>query len=476
MTSTRCERTIGVVVCTTLCCLVLAAIAVKVVQYYGFRIGDWDTGIYTNVVWNLFSGDGFYSDQNQRNQLGEHFSPIVIAFVPFFFISASPVWLLAGQGLAVGATYVLIYFIALKIFGDAKIGAAKPLALVFAVWASLYAPLTSALIFQFHPSTFVTPLVAAAILALLYRRDWLLWVCIGVLVLSKENATLAIMGLGLYAALVMARPWLGACLLGVGVVSAVLIMNILMPHFRTGTWQHYARLGPLSHWQQKAAYLFTLVKGLAFLPLASWRSLVCAVPLVALNLAVAYTPQFSMSYQYDDFASVFLLVAAMHGTVTGLALINSTLKGPHAAYAYVLGAAVALVLVVPATRSVVPAMRWFWPGEAERQLYRELAPYRNLPVDIGIAADNDLGPYVSARSRYVAMGAPPHRLDVSLDITRLKPGDQVLFTPIRGKVSEKQRALDGTPGLVRVHTSPVLYVYEVVDPSSGPQPGTRSNP
>ena len=74
------------------------------------------------------------------------------------------------------------------------------------------------------------------------------------------------------------------------------------------------------------------------------------------------------------------------------------------------------------------------------------------------------------------MGAPPHRLDVSLDITRLKPGDQVLFTPIRGKASEKQRALDGTPGLARVLTRPVLYVYEVGDPSSGPQPGVRSNP
>lgn len=42
--------------------------------------------------------------------------------------------------------------------------------------------------------------------------------------------------------------------------------------------------------------------------------------------------------------------------------------------------------------------------------------------------------------------------------------------------SEKRRALDGTPGLVRVLTRPVLYVYEVGDPSSGPQPGTQSNP
>jgi hypothetical protein len=66
------------------------------------------------------------------------------------------------------------------------------------------------------------------------------------------------------------------------------------------------------------------------------------------------------------------------------------------------------------------------------------------------------------------MSAPPHRLDLSLDITRLKPGDKVLMTPIRDKKAEKERALDGNPGLVRVHTSPVLYVYEVLDRPGGP--------
>src|SRR5262245_38843992 len=203
---------------------VTIAVLSKVIQYYSFRIGDWDTGIYSNVVWNLASGDGFYSDVLNLNHLGEHFSPIIAVFVPFFLIYPSPLWLLVAQGLAVGATYVLLYFVALKVFSDANTRLAKPLALIFAIWAFLYRPLTSALLFEFHPSTLATPLLAAAVLALLHSCDRLLWVSVAGLLLSKENAPLAVLGLGIYAGLVLFRPRLGIALGVVAGVSAALIM------------------------------------------------------------------------------------------------------------------------------------------------------------------------------------------------------------------------------------------------------------
>src|SRR5262245_34315143 len=84
---------------------VIVALISKVVQYYAFRIADWDTGIYSNVLWNLVRGNWFYSDVLNRNHLGEHFSPIIAVFAPFFLIYPSPLWLLAAQGLAVGTTY-----------------------------------------------------------------------------------------------------------------------------------------------------------------------------------------------------------------------------------------------------------------------------------------------------------------------------------------------------------------------------------
>ncbi len=491
-------KSLGVIRCNAVSFLILSALATiavlsKVIQYYSYQIHDWDTGIYSNVVWHLVSGDGFHSDVLNRNLLGEHFSPIIAVFVPFFAVYPSPVWLVAAQGLSVGTTYVLLYFAALKIFHDADSGFAKPLALIFALWAFLYRPLTSALLFEFHPSTLATPLLAAAVLALLHSRDRVLWLLVAVLLLSKENASLAVLGLGFYAGLVLSRPRLGIALGLVAVVSAVLVMGVLMPLFRTGDWQHYGRLGPFAEWQQKTIYLLGLVTALGFLPLLSWRSLMCAVPLIGLNLSVAYFPQFSMQFHYDDFASVFLLVAAMHGAVVALRAIGSASKGWRAFSLFVVIGLVALLLVQLASPSapifyllksrsddgerqldqrltdylrLVQLVRpsapifyllKFWPGDKEQQLHQDLAKYRRLPIETGIAAQSVLGPYLSARQRYVSIYAASQ----GLDMQRLKPGDMVLITPIDSRFAELKRLLEKTPGLTKVHVSSVLSVYQV---------------
>jgi uncharacterized membrane protein len=405
----------------------------------------------------LVSGNGFRSDVLNGNYLGEHFSPIIAVFVPFFAIYPSPLWLVAAQGLAVGTTYVLLYFVGFKIFSDANATLAKPLALVFAIWASLYGPLTSALLFEFHPSTLAIPLLAAAVLALLHSHDRVLWLLVAGLLLSKENAPLAVLGLGCYAGLVLSRPRLGIALGAVAGVSVALIMGVVMPLSRTGDWGHYSRLDPFVEWQYKKGYLFTLVKGLAFLPLASWRSLTCAVPLVGLNLSVAYAPQYSTNLHYDDFASVFLLVAAMHGAVVVLRALGRAFKGWQLTAAYAVVALGAILLARTETRSVIPYLISAWPGDKEHRLDQELADYRRLPIEIGIGAQSVLGPYLSARQRYVSI-YPASR---QLDMRRLEPGDKVLITPIEGNFAELERLLDENSGLRKIHVSPVLSVYEV---------------
>jgi uncharacterized membrane protein len=473
---------IGVVL--VLAILAIVALLSKVVQYYGFQIHDWDTGIYSNVIWNLISGNGFYSDVLNHNHLGDHFSPIIALFAPFFIISPSPVWLLAAQGLAVGATYVLLYFVAIKIFRDENISFAKPLALLFVLWAFLYRPLTSALLFEFHPSTLATPLVAASVLALRHGSDRTLWLLVAVLLLSKENAPLAVLGLGCYAGLVLFRPRLCLALGAVAGGSAALTMGVVMPLFRTEQWGHYSRLDPFAEWADKSVYLLALVKALAFLPLASWRSLICAAPLVGLNLSVAFPSQYSSSYQYDDFASVFLLVAAMHGTVVVLRAIGCALKSRRAiAAACVFIASLALLLeqrgrlpyqlftallsLEPAPRSATTDvrsafsyLRRFWPSDEDRQLEQELAAYRSLPFQIGIAAQQALGPYLSARKRYV----PIYLASEGVDMRRLKPRDKILITPIADAIefAALEHLFENDAGLTRVHASPVLHVYEVV--------------
>jgi hypothetical protein len=244
------------------------------------------------------------------------------------------------------------------------------------------------------------------------------------------------------------------------VVSAALIMGVVMPLSRTDNWSHYSRLGPFAEWQSKSRYLLRLVKGLAFLPLASWRSLMCAVPLVGLNLSVAFVRQFSGQRHDDDFASVFLLVAAMHGAVVVVRAVGSVFRGRRAIAAYAVMALVAVVLTRSVTSSVISYLYLAWPRDYHRQLHQELAYYRRLPIEIGIAAQSGLGPYLSARQRYLSIDPDFPRLDMQ----RLRPGDKVLISP--NDYPELERLLEETAGLTRVHESPVLRVYEVEGDSS----------
>lgn len=455
-------------VCIFLLALVVGAVLAKVLQYNKVHIHDWDTGIYFNVAWNIFQGDGFYSDVLRRNHLGEHFSPVTALFAPIFLISSSPVWILAVQGLAVGATYVVLYFIAIKILRDATIPHARLVGLILPLAAYLYRPLTSALMFEFHPSTLATSLLAGAVLALLHRRNMVLWMLVALLLLTKENAALAILGLAIYAGLVQGRRRLFLALFGTAAVSATLIFGVIMPFFQSDEWRHYNRLGLLSHWQEKTDYLFFLLKGVAFLPLAAWRCSASVIPLVALNLSVSYEPQFAMNHHYDDLASVFLLIAAMHGFAVIVQLVLSHLSGWRLRAALSYFVLVSVALAYAEARSPHPKLEIDWQTKHGQLLHEALAPYRNLPETIGMAATQPLGPYISARQRYIPLNSKRLHL-----LNALKPGDLILTSAVRG--SQEFAGIFAQPEMSgwfqNVHASPTLSVHKVVVSPKFPMPG-----
>jgi hypothetical protein len=192
-----------------------------------------------------------------------------------------------------------------------------------------------------------------------------------------------------------------------------------------------------------------------------------------------------------------LIVAAMHGAVLVLRAVGSAFKSRHAIATYMFMALVALFLTEPAASTIFsPQGSWFrpcrtlpqreshrcphrgywtlvalllpdpplrnalsylqaiWPGDQEHQLFRELAAYRSLPFEIGIAASPVLGPYLSARPRYVSIQSASSE---GIDTRRLKPGDRVLVTPFDGL----EQVVERDPTLTRVYATPRLRVYEV---------------
>lgn len=440
--------------------LLLAALCViaKIIQVYGFALNDYDTGIYANVAWNIAHGEGFHSDVLDRNHLAVHFSPLTALFAPFYALFPTPMVLMIGQGLAVGITLFLLFRIARRLLDAKLVGPQRDaMALGSCLLAFVYGPFTNALLSHFHPPTVAMPVLAGCLLALIERRTWLLVLLIPLLLTAKENAPLAVVGLGMYAALVQGRWALGTVLGILGVVSLAVIMVFVMPAFQDGDWVLASRLAPFALLDKKALYLLLLFLPLAFLPLLAWRAAAAALPLIAVNLAVGYESQLKLKYHYNDLISVFLLVAAMHG-------FNRLPALPAARFpklgrpSVVLGTAVLLALVVNKGRNPTTEIVKYWPRSEDWELHRALAPYRRAPADQAILAQSGLGPYVSNRHRYVM-------LTDSWDEADLAAGDLILLSDLAGDflldVEESRTRLEKVDEVEPILKSPVLSVYRV---------------
>jgi uncharacterized membrane protein len=447
---------IGII--SALAVLVLLCVAAKITQFYGFALNDYDTGIYGNVAWNLAHGEGFHSDVLNVSHLSVHFSPLIAIFAPFYALFPTPMVLMIGQGAAAGLTLLILYRIGMHLLDATALKERRPwIILGFCFLAFCYGPFTNALLSHFHPPTVAMPILAGCLLALIERRHWLLVLLVPLLLTAKENAPLAVVGLGIYAALVQGRWPLGLALGVIGVTTLALVLFLIMPAFQDGAWVLAGRFEPLALLDKKLLYLLLLVLPLAFLPLFAWRAATAALPLIAVNLAVGYEAQLELKYHYNDLASVFLLVAAMQG-------LNQLFAGPgrsvlpNAKPAHALALAIVLALAINKGRNPITDLVKHWPTADHWALHQELAPYRKSPPDQAILAQSGLGPYLSSRYRYVMLRSTWKDDD-------LRPGDLILLSDHAGDylvdIEAARARLDALSHVETVEKSELLTVYKV---------------
>jgi len=446
--------------------LLIAAffITLKVQQFRNFDVRDFDTGIYSNIVWNVATGDGFRSDVLGRHALSEHFSPIVAAFAPVYWVWPSALVLLIAQAIAVAIMFPLLAAVAMRIFMEMKTSTAVALTAALLGMAFFYRPVFSALECEFHPCTLGMPLVAAALLALHADRPRWLIPLVAVLLCTKEMAALSVVGLGIYAGVVLRRPRLAAALIITGIAAGLVIMLAVMPQFRETEWKHLDRLSPGADVDRKFIYLVKLASGLALLPLLGWRALLAALPLTILNLLVSMPNQYSLDFHYDDQNSVFWLAAAAHG------MNRLVIRGRHRswpAHGSLIGiiAAAALVLVVSELRPWKEFRHQCIKTPARVAELREaLQSFVNLPPDVGIAATGQLGPQVNLRHFYRRIT----NVNAKVLARELRPGDLLLISTVNPSpgldIPRIQKQLKRTRAFMRESSTPLLEVYRRIAP------------
>jgi len=308
-----------------------------VIHYLVFQEARLDLGNMVQTIWNTLHGHVLElggPSGSHGSRLGSHVDPLLVVFVPIFWISSSPLILLVAQALAVASGALPVFWLARKHLGS-------PRAAAHFAFAYLLYPATQFNAFTpgdgFHPVSLAVPLVLFAVWFL--DEDRLVaFSAVALLAFStKEEIPLAVGCLGIWYAVRKGRRLFGASVFLAGL--GVTLFNFLwvIPHFSpTGVdpfADRYAGVGGTpSGIAQKAvtdpgALVHAVASGhkLGYLLLLLLPSLglfllepllvLGAVPDLAINLLSSNVNQTSLQFQYTAGILPFLVAATVFGAV-----------------------------------------------------------------------------------------------------------------------------------------------------------------
>jgi uncharacterized membrane protein len=338
------------------------------------------------------------------NAWGDHLSPIVYLFVPFFWVAPGPAVLLVGQSIALALGALAVFAIARLRLSDERMAAA------FAILYLLNPSLQGINVRDFHAAALAIPLLLAAVFFAETCRWWLLASALVLVLMCREDAALAVAGLGAWLALGRRRFILGGAVL----VSAIALLAVevrwIIPHYRGEPYPHlarYAHLGdslggivaglllhPLAALRtlltgRRLEYALAMLAPFGFLPVVGGGDLVGALPALAQDLLGSDPVLYNYRTQYQAFVLPFLVLAA----VGGYARLARRLSPRQARLALGFGLVASLALGSSIANNLsIP--RW-WPARDQRAATTLLAL---IPPEASVSVQERYVPHLSLRS------------------------------------------------------------------------------
>jgi uncharacterized membrane protein len=384
-----------------------------VLRHRTYHSFGFDLALYDQVFWNTTQGRWFESTMTQANPiphsaLGDHFTPVFLALLPFYYAYPHPETLLVLQtaAMALGAwpTYLL---------ARAKLSADYGVLWVLVYF--VFIPLAFINLYDFHETPFaIAPLGFALYFV---ERGKRLWFVIFLLVtfLVKEEMALIGAGFGLYV-LLGKRDWkLGLAVIAGSLAAFAVILQVVIPFFSGGHGfpyiaDRYSAVGgsptgilrtmftnPLqivrTVLQPKKIYfliaLFGPVLGLS--SIAGW-SAILVLPTLAYTLLSGYVPQFSFTKQY----SAPLIPLIIGTSIIALARFPARPRG------YLMAGVVASSLLFSWAYGDLPYSRKFdWTLFETQARYAAFSPALDqIPADARVSAENGVPSHLSER-RYI---------------------------------------------------------------------------
>ena len=238
---------------------------------------------------------------DQVSRLASHVDPLLVVFVPFQWLTTSPVPILVAQVLVVALGALPAFWLGRLWLGSDR------LAVAAAAMYLLYVPLQWAVLTDLHAVTLAAPLIMYAIWAAETRHDWVLGITVGLALMSKEQVGLSLALLGLWIVVRQRRYVVVGVVAAVSLAWTLMAVLVIMPWAGNGLpapfEQRYgefgatpakAVVGAVTHpvdmfttlgTPGRLGYLLALLLPLLFLPLAAPLLALCVVMMCGCWLA-----------------------------------------------------------------------------------------------------------------------------------------------------------------------------------------------
>ncbi len=362
------------------------------------------------------------------NLLGDHFHPILLTLVPFYWIWNDARVLLLAQAALIALSCWFVWRIATRRFS-------RGLSWLLVAGYALGWPVQLMIDYEFHEVAFAVPLIAWALDALDARKDTGLLVASGLLLFVREDMGAIVFILGIVR--LFRRPrWYGAMLMLVGVAAFAIIVHVIMPAIADapyGYWD-YSVLGNSAidamhtvltdPWKVIADFFTPIEKagtlGALFCPLLLLSFLspytLLAFPLLAERMLGDREALWGVFFHYN--APVWIILAI--GAIDGLSRL---IRHPRLSRSWMPRAAAITIASISLAYSLVPLTpvgRLIF-GSAFTQSVHDQASTQilsDVPEDVCVTADDHLVPPLIRKDRVTVPGVPTPRADYYLIDTR----------------------------------------------------------
>ena len=225
----------------------IVVLTFSVIHYESFLI-TYDHGLFNQVFWNSVHGNFFQSSLSSTASgaslldrqlsypsyihLGQHFVIDFLLWMPIYALFPSPVTLIVLQVTLIAAAGIVLYFLARHYLS-------VPISVM--IVASYYGAngVIGPTLGNFYEHCQIPLFVFSLLLALEKQRWVLFWIFAALTLGTREDAGIALFGIGVYLIFSRRYPRTGVALCAVSFSYVALITNTVMPMFSTDSSRLY---------------------------------------------------------------------------------------------------------------------------------------------------------------------------------------------------------------------------------------------